>query len=484
MLRKSGYEEGTGERTYQLPRWGMVLEGGGLRTAGHFTMRGLPAVDALFQAVLLAYFMGHGRHGVALVATLLIIPFSQWQMRRLAVYDSHRIGGTREVTRKVLSAQLTAFVFTCLLFSPLSLVKDLFVLASYFIVSTAALILTKAVAYTALQLLRRRGFDARRVCMISTWERAQAFCERLALHPEWGLQITCVGLGGAASRRFVDFPGGQEIASDLRDVLKGRVVDEVILAVQPDELAASAEVLNLCEQHGLIGRAILETWADSSPAHLDSFCGEAALSMSLVRWSDHDLALKRIFDLVVALLVLLLTWPLFIVIAIVVKLSSPGPVFFRQTRVGLNGRQFQIIKFRTMLDGADSLARNWHKSVTQGPIFKDPNDYRITGAGRILRRFSLDEMPQLFSVLKGEMSIVGPRPLPVREANEISGENRRRFSVLPGLTGLWQVNGRSMVGFDAWMKYDLQYVDKRSLWLDTVLLLRTIPAVLSGRGAY
>ena len=137
-----------------------------------------------------------------------------------------------------------------------------------------------------------------------------------------------------------------------------------------------------------------------------------------------------------------------------------------------------------MLDGADALTKNWQNSVTRGPIFKDPNDYRVTGVGRVLRRCSLDELPQLFNVLQGHMSIVGPRPLPVDEANQIDGESRRRFSVLPGLTGLWQVSGRNNVSYETWMKYDLQYVDKWSLWLDAVLLLRTVPVVLSGRGAY
>jgi lipopolysaccharide/colanic/teichoic acid biosynthesis glycosyltransferase len=176
--------------------------------------------------------------------------------------------------------------------------------------------------------------------------------------------------------------------------------------------------------------------------------------------------------------------PAMIVAAIAVKLSSPGPVLFVQQRAGLNGRRFRMFKFRTMVDGAEVMVRHSSRSITQGPIFKDAADYRITSVGRILRRYSLDELPQLFNVIKGEMSMVGPRPLPLCEADQIQGASRRRFSVPPGLTCIWQVNGRSDVGFERWMQYDLQYVDGWSLWSDIVLIFRTIPAVLMGRGAY
>jgi len=202
-----------------------------------------------------------------------------------------------------------------------------------------------------------------------------------------------------------------------------------------------------------------------------------------LRW-EGAMAVKRIFDLVVATVLLVLSAPLMAAIAVLVKLSSPGPVFFRQVRTGMNGRQFRMIKFRTMVDGAESLIRHSHNSITQGPVFKDPNDYRITPAGRYLRRLSLDELPQLFNVLKGEMSMVGPRPLPLDEADQVRGEHRRRFSVPPGITCFWQISGRSDVSYENWMRYDLEYVDKWTIWSDTSLLLQTVSAVLSRKGAY
>jgi lipopolysaccharide/colanic/teichoic acid biosynthesis glycosyltransferase len=173
-----------------------------------------------------------------------------------------------------------------------------------------------------------------------------------------------------------------------------------------------------------------------------------------------------------------------LLIAILIRLSSSGPVIFKQRRTGLNGRVFTIYKFRTMLDGAEAMMMPAHRSITKGPIFKSSEDYRVTNVGHFLRRYSLDELPQFFNVLKGDMSLVGPRPLPVNEANAIQGVHRRRFRVLPGLTGIWQVSGRSDVEFDRWMKYDLEYVDNWSLGLDFKLLLKTAHVVLTGKGAY
>ncbi len=144
-----------------------------------------------------------------------------------------------------------------------------------------------------------------------------------------------------------------------------------------------------------------------------------------------------------------------------------------------------MYKFRTMINGAESLVHTVsHRSMTQGPVFKTPQDWRVTNIGRLLRRFSLDEVPQLLNVIKGDMSLVGPRPLPVHESDAIEGEHRRRFSMRPGLTCVWQVSGRSDVNYERWMRYDLEYVDNWSLWLDAKLLLRTIPVVITGKGAY
>jgi lipopolysaccharide/colanic/teichoic acid biosynthesis glycosyltransferase len=182
---------------------------------------------------------------------------------------------------------------------------------------------------------------------------------------------------------------------------------------------------------------------------------------------------------------LVLLAPFLVVVALLIKLSSEGPIVFRQERLGLNKRKFSIFKFRTMVRNAEQMIADLeHQNEVSGPVFKIKNDPRITPIGRILRRTSIDELTQLFNVLKGDMSLVGPRPLPVRDYKGFSEDwQRRRFSVRPGITCLWQVNGRSSLPFEQWMKLDLQYMDEWSLWLDIKILARTIPAVLKGSGA-
>ncbi len=194
---------------------------------------------------------------------------------------------------------------------------------------------------------------------------------------------------------------------------------------------------------------------------------------------------KRITDVVTALFLLMLLSPLMLVVAALIKLTSRGPVIFKQTRVGLNGKFFTMYKFRTMRDGAekmrDALAHMNHQS---GPVFKIPDDPRLTCIGKFLRRSSIDELPQLLNVLIGEMSIVGPRPLWFPEAQSVNGSGTMRSCVKPGLTCLWQISGRSELSYEHWIMLDLYYVARRNFLLDMLIIIQTIPAVLSARGAY
>jgi exopolysaccharide biosynthesis polyprenyl glycosylphosphotransferase len=197
------------------------------------------------------------------------------------------------------------------------------------------------------------------------------------------------------------------------------------------------------------------------------------------------LAVKRILDIAFSLILLILLAPVFVVVAVLIQLYSPGPVFFRQVRMGLNKRRFLIFKFRTMVPNAEKMmAQLEAHNEASGPVFKIKEDPRITPIGKVLRRTSIDELPQLINVLKGDMSLVGPRPLPVRDYEGFSEDwHRRRFSVRPGITCLWQVSGRSSLPFEQWMKLDLQYMDEWSLWLDMKILAQTVSAVLKGSGA-
>ena len=211
--------------------------------------------------------------------------------------------------------------------------------------------------------------------------------------------------------------------------------------------------------------------------------------MPLITYStvpDHSLSLvaKRLLDCSAAACLLVLTTPIMLVVMLLIKFTSPGSIFYHQIRCGLYGRRFTLTKFRTMIEGAeDKLWEIKHLNEMDGPVFKMRNDPRVTPLGRILRKFSIDELPQLANVLKGEMSLVGPRAPLSEEVKYYSLKQRRRLSVKPGITCLWQVSGRNEIDFQRWMDLDLRYIDQWSLGLDLVILLKTIPAVLKGRGA-
>jgi exopolysaccharide biosynthesis polyprenyl glycosylphosphotransferase len=283
---------------------------------------------------------------------------------------------------------------------------------------------------------------------------------------------------------MVDSP----VISELETAIAQTPVDEVFIALSMEKYGRLVEsVVRLCEEQGIIVRLQTEMFKlRIARWQVDELNG---LPMVTVRSGPRDgwqLIAKRVIDTCGSLVLLVATAPVLAVAAMAIKLDSPGPVFFRQERVGLNKRRFTLLKFRTMVEGADRqqpLLESLNEA--HGPVFKIRNDPRITRVGKFLRRFSIDELPQLLNVLTGDMSLVGPRPLPVRDIEHIDVQwHKRRLSMKPGVTCLWQVNGRSDVSFDHWVQMDLEYIDKWSLGLDLKILLKTIPAVLKGSGAY
>jgi len=336
--------------------------------------------------------------------------------------------------------------------------------------------------------LRRRQRDdrwVRQALVVGTDERAGRLIAALQRYPEAGWSVKgCVSLNPAEHGRMVF---GVPVIGSLEDLptllLEGRtIVDEVFFATSPDRHDQLAEALEACEQLGVDTRVMADLYR---PAHAHPFVEELfglpfyGFSPTLTRqWA---LTVKLGLDIAVASLLLLVTLPLLAALAILIKITSPGLVCFHQERSGLHGRRFRMHKLRTMVVGAEELREQVaHLNRLSGPVFKAVDDPRVTGLGRFLRRFSLDELPQLLNVLKGEMTLVGPRPLPLYEASQLKGAQRRRLAMRPGLTGLWQVSGRSSVDFDEWMRLDLKYVDEWSLWPDLKILARTIPAIFRG----
>jgi len=272
----------------------------------------------------------------------------------------------------------------------------------------------------------------------------------------------------------------------LEHILMHAVVDEVLIALPvKSHYAAIQRTIDECERAGVESRYSPDVFVSrlARPC-VESLDGEAAVAMKVVS-DDYRVVIKRLIDIVAASIGLVVLAPLLLTIAMAIVMTSPGPVIFGQERYGWRKRRFIMYKFRTMVTDAEALQATLEtRNEAEGPVFKLSDDPRVTPLGRILRKTSLDELPQLWNILRGEMSLIGPRPLPLRDVNRFSDAwLMRRFSVLPGLTGLWQVSGRSNLPFGEWMQLDLQYIDGWSLSLDLNILLRTIPAVLRGTGA-
>jgi exopolysaccharide biosynthesis polyprenyl glycosylphosphotransferase len=273
---------------------------------------------------------------------------------------------------------------------------------------------------------------------------------------------------------------------DLPGLIAEHRADEVIIADPDFPEDRAVALIDVCDEHGVTVR-IAPSTMEVLVQRAEFVSGEALPLFELRRpvFEGVDYALKRSFDLIVAALVVVLLSPLLLLVAILVRMTSDGPVLHRGMRPGVGEHLFACLKFRTMYAGAEQEQEQLEsRNEKTGAIFKLRDDPRVTPLGRLLRRFSIDELPQLFNVLRGEMSLVGPRPLPVRDYERLEDWHRRRYLVLPGMTGLWQVSGRSDLGFDDLVRLDFLYIERWSPLLDVATLLRTIPAVLRRRGAY
>lgn len=336
--------------------------------------------------------------------------------------------------------------------------------------------------------LRTAGRNLRFVLFVGSNNRALELAQKILGREELGYRL----LGFIDEHVHHDTSMGPKAKvlcslKELPHYLENHVVDEVFIVLPVNTYYEQIrDTITICQDLGIVCR-VPSNWFEFQTMKASALEIDGEPILTVYTGSAHQLEylwLKRLIDIVFTAAASLMLAPLFIIIAFLIKLTSPGPVFFKQERIGYNRRRFKMVKFRTMVQDAEEMQQHLeHLNEADGPAFKIQDDPRITPMGRWLRRTSLDELPQLINVLRGDMSLVGPRPLPVRDVEGIEKRwQKRRFSMRPGLTCLWQIGGRNQVRFDEWMKLDLEYIDQWSIQLDFYIIAKTIPAVIKGTG--
>src|SRR5664280_1111280 len=328
--------------------------------------------------------------------------------------------------------------------------------------------------------LRDHGRNVRFMLVLGANARAKAFADLVECHAELGLVVIGHLKADPSDNGVVLNRPLLGMLDDLEEILHNKIVDEVAICLPFAMEELIEQAVYLCEQEGKVVRMpVAPVERMLTAGRLESIDGVGVYSMANGPDRALGLLVKRLVDIVGAAFLIVAVSPVMAALAIAIKRDSKGPVFFRQERVGLHGRVFKLVKFRSMcVDAEDQLEDLRHGNEINGHAFKLNNDPRTTGVGRFLRRSSLDELPQLLNVLRGQMSLVGPRPPLPNEVVNYDTWHRRRLSMKPGITGLWQVGARHSPEFDHWVEQDLDYIDRWSLWLDFKIIARTLPAVL------
>ena len=355
------------------------------------------------------------------------------------------------------------------------------------ILAVLLLAASRAIQYVIIGRLHARGVGVRRTVIVGAGEIGRTVMRTVVARPGLGYHV--IGFvddnpekGQTNIGRFE----GLGAVNRLPELIEEEDVDEVIITLPWMYHRKIMGIVHACERRNISAHIVPDLFQMSlSRVDVDDLGGVPLVGVREVGFGHRVRAIKRLMDVAGAITAMTLGAPILGLIAVAIRLDSAGPIVFRQTRVGADGKEFEILKFRSMYQGAEErLEELRDRSEVEGPIFKMKDDPRVTPVGRILRRSSLDELPQLWNVLLGEMSLVGPRPPIPDEVAEYMEWHKKRLEVRPGMTGLWQVSGRSLLSFDEQCLLDIYYIENWSLWLDFQILLRTVPEVIFGNGAY
>jgi len=404
----------------------------------------------------------------------------------LAVYEKLDIGNPRVILRD--AARQCGYGALCMVVFEYVFRLDLsrFFLVLFSFYAWVLLLLFRLMAGRMVGIIRREFAAPHYVMVVGTGERAVRMARGLEQSSEYGVRLRGFLSESPGAPSSIQLRALYKVLPicDLQSILRQHVVDEVIFAVPSESLSELEEVFLMCDEEGVRTRVSVDFFPHiNSTVSLERFGETPLLTFSAAPYDEIRLLLKRITDIVIALAGLIVLSPFMLAVALLIRLSSPGPAIFCQVRCGLNGRLFLFYKFRSMVENAEALKKDLEHLNTRETAFKIPDDPRLTILGRYLRKFSIDEWPQLWNVLRGDMSLVGPRPAVPGEVEQYKRWQRRRLRMRPGLTCLWAISGRDNVDFETWMKMDMQYIDNWSLALDWKILLQTIPRVLTGRGA-
>ncbi|MDR3543896.1 MAG: sugar transferase [Desulfosporosinus sp.] len=397
------------------------------------------------------------------------------------VYQSRRFMSAKRELREMVKAHFCSITLSILLidlYNP-NLLRNRF----FFYFGAFAVGLTMGVHIITRMLLqawRKMGRNRRYVLILGSGSAAELYLQKVKKNPQLGYKV--IGYI-APTKNGLKIPYLGDY-TNLESIIQMNIIDLTVVTALITEkgVQESIEIL------GVMGKSvavllddIVEKVARSRPVDFGGLSMVMYDSYPRRPWQEVG---KRCMDIILSGFGLIVLSPLLLAVGLIIKLTSKGPVIFAQERIGLNGRAFRIYKFRSMVVNAEELKKCLaHLNEVSGPVFKIVNDPRVTAVGRFIRKTSIDELPQLFNVLRGDMSLVGPRPPLPQEVNLYDSKHRKRLAVRPGITCIWQVSGRNEVGFEEWMEMDADYVDRWSLWLDMEILARTVPVVLWRRGA-